>query len=177
MYYNDTQALGIQEGHWNERTCVRREGGFSLIVSNLPKALVQLAKGAIVSISKEGAKLLKSAKVYEAAAKGATTVKVEKNHALIVGDVIAKATISAIEEGESYDTLTVDALAAAVKVGDVIAESIDGVLAFNYATVPVKGTPDIAVTVQAYDIDEASLPYPINDEIKAALTSRHAFKI
>jgi hypothetical protein len=178
MYYNDSSNKEIREGNWDVRHSVSRIGGYTLLTANLPASLAYLAKGAVVSISAAGAKLLKSVKVYEAASKSATTLKIEKGSAVIVGDVIGGATVSAIASSESYDTLTVDALQAAAKVGDVLSEKVDGLtLALNEVTRPVKGTPEISVTLQAYEIEEDSLPYPVNDEIKAALTVRHAFKV
>jgi hypothetical protein len=177
MFYKDTTQKEIAEGSWDEKSCVTRQGGFTINTSNLPTSLRYIAKGAVISIAGGIANLLKSAKVAEAAAKGATAIKIEKGSAIVVGDTIAGAKVSAIAEGETYDTLSVDATSAALKIGDVIAEEISGTLGLAYSTTAVKGTPDIAVTLVAYEIDEASLPYPINDEIKEALTVRHAFKI
>jgi hypothetical protein len=177
MFYKDTAQELIAEGHWNERTAIVAEGGYSLDKSNLPADYKVLPKGAVVAVSKDSAKLIKTAKLYEAAEQGATEIKVAKNHALKVGDTLAGSEISKIEVGELYDTITIAALSEAAELGEVIAEDFEGEARLNYASIPVIGEPAISTTIQAYEIVEDSLPYAINDAIKASLTSRHAFKI
>lgn len=184
MYLHKTEPDVIVEGLWWEETCVRRQGGYDLDTTNLPTSLRWFPKGATLAFNSENGKatFVKTAKVTEAAAKSATTVKVEDKGILVVGDKIGGATISAIEVADGVATLTVDATAKALKVGDVIASfdpSKDVLLGLNYATVDLRDNdfPSVTPTLQAYEIEENSLPYPINDEIKAALGDRHQFKI
>jgi hypothetical protein len=177
MFYKDTTQSAIKEANWDEKSLVARQGGYSLINSNLPAGTREIAKGTPISISADGAQIIKTAKVYEAAAKAATSVKIEKGSLVAVGDTIAGVKVSAVEVGGAYDTLTVEALSAALKVGDVINAEISGTAALVVATVANLGTPDLAATLAVYEIEEGSLPYPINDTIKAALGALHVFKI
>lgn len=181
MFYKDSSAVVVKEGKWDEKSCIRRIGGYDVDKSNLPAGMKWLPKGAVLELTSAGkAKMVKSAVVYEAAAKDATSVKVQKGHALIVGDVLAGKAISDIDTSNaSFDTLTIAALGAAVKVGDVIVSTGTSsvILGLNYATVALDDMPSCTPTLQAYEIEEDTLPYPINASIKEALTVRHAFKL
>ena len=180
MDYKINQGSTIQEANWDEKTCVRRQGGYSIDASSLPSDLAYLPKGAVLALtSADTVSLVKTAVANVDAKAAATSLKVDKGHLLKVGDTIAGSTISAINTTNSdYDTLTVSALAADVKKGDVVADgNVDNVIGLNYATVKIDSFPTCTVTVQAYEIEEDTLPYPVNDAIKAALTSRHAWKV
>lgn len=181
MFYKDkTAAKVVKEGKWDEKSCFRRVGGYDIDKSNLPKDMEYLPKGAVLALNTENGKamLVKTATVYEAANKSAESLKVSKGHNLIVGDKVNGSTINAIAEGEDFDTLTISALGAALKV-DAVVSSVAGlpVLGLNYATVRLDDMPSCTPTLQAWEIEEDSLPFPINDEIKEALTVRHAFKM
>lgn len=179
MYYKTKNGTITAEGKWDEKTCVRRQGGFDLSKTNLPSGMTYLPKGAVLAVDANGyAVLVKTAKAYEAAEKSATTLKVHKGHALKVGDVVAGATINAIAEGADCDTLTTTALGAAVKINDVVADANGAkAVGLNYANVKIDECPSVTITVQAYEIEEDTLPYPVNEAIKTALTARHAFKL
>lgn len=180
MEYKEITPTSIQEGVWNEKTCVRRTAGFDIDKTNLPSDMKYLPKGAALALDSTGLKvvLVKTAKVTENAASGATSMKVGKNHALIVGDVIGGSAISAIAQGTDYDTLTVEALGADVNAGSVVSDANGAkTIGLNYATVKLDAYPSCTPTIQAYEIEEDTLPYPVNDEIKAALTCRHDWKI
>lgn len=180
MEYKVINPTSIQEGVWNEKTCVRRQAGFDIDKTNLPADLKYLPKGAVLALDATGLKvvLVKTAKATAEASSAATSLKVAKGHALVVGDVVAGSTISKITVGTEFDTLTVTALANAVKVGDVVADANAAkAIGLNYATVKLDDMPSCTPTIQAYEIEEDTLPYPVNDEIKAALTSRHDWRI
>lgn len=177
MYYKDTTQRVIREAVWNEGSLVARQGGYTLDKANIPADLREIAKGAPISISTDGAKLIKTAKVYAKAAKAATELQIEKGSAVVVGDTLSGVKVTAIAKGDSYDTLTVEALEDALEAGAVINSDIEGTAALNVATVANQGTPDLAATLAVYEIEEDSLPYPINDTIKAALGALHVFKI
>ena len=180
MEYREITPTSIQEGVWNEKTCVRRTAGFDIDKSNLPANMKYLPKGAVLALDSNGMKviLVKSAKATAQANSGATSLKVAKGHALIVGDIVAGSTISKIVEGEEFDTLTVSALGNAVAIGDVVADAnATKAIGLNYATVKLDDCPSCTPTIQAYEIEEGSLPYPVNAEIKEALTSRHDWRI
>lgn len=180
MYYKETLPTNIQEGNWDEKTCVRRQSGFTIDETALPSTLKWLPKGAPLALASDGkVTVCKTATVYEAAAKSATEIKVNKGHLFAVGDTIGGSAISAIDTSDSnYDKLTVAALAEKAEQGGVLDDgTASKVIGLNYATVELDGQQGCTPTVQAYEIEEDSLPYPLNDAIKTALTSRHAFKL
>lgn len=180
MFYKESFPSNIQEGKWDEKTCVRRQGGYLVDETAIPSGTKWLPKGAPMSLLASGkVAVCKTAKVYEAAAASATSLKVSKGHLFAVGDKVFGSTISAINSSNAdYDVLTISALA---KKADKDAVVDDGtaanVIGLNYATIALDGQQSCTPTIQAYEIEEDSLPYPINADIKAALTSRHAFKL
>lgn len=179
MYHNSANPTLIGEANWNERTCVRRQGGFMIDKDSLPVGMKVLPKGAVLAIDASTSKavFVKTAVAQADAASSATSLKVKKGHDLVVGDKIAGSTISAINTSNaSYDTLTVGALSASVSADDVLNSDLgDGIVGLNYAPVVIDEAPSCTVTLQAYDIDESTLPYAINAAIKSGLTSRHSF--
>lgn len=177
MFYKDSSLNVIKEAVWDEKSLVARQGGYTLDKDNIPSDLRQIAKGTPISITAGGATLIKTAKVYEAADKGATSIKIEKGSAVVTGDSLAGVKVTAVAQSDSYDTLSVEALSEALEAGDVINSEISGTAALVVATVANQGTPDLAATLAVYEIEEGSLPYPINDTVKAALGALHVFKI
>lgn len=180
MEYREINPTSIQEGVWNEKTCVRRTAGFDIDKTNLPADMKYLPKGAVLALDSTGLKvvLVKTAKATASAASGATSLKVAKGHALVVGDVVAGGTISKIAVGAEFDTLTLSAISEEVKENGVVADANGAnAIGLNYATVKLDANPSCTPTIQAYEIEEDSLPYPVNEEIKAALTSRHDWRI
>lgn len=168
----------IGEANWNERTCVRRQGGFMIDKDSLPVGMKVLPKGAVMAIDANSkAVFVKTAEAQADAASAATSLKVKKGHDLVVGDKIAGSTISAINTSNAgYDTLTVGALSASVTAGDILNSDLgNGIVGLNYAPVVIDDAPSCTITLQAYDIDEDTMPYKINAAIKSGLTSRHAF--
>lgn len=180
MIYKTTMPTDIPEGVWDEKSCVRRQSGFMVDETNLPTSMKWLPKGAPLAYLGNGkVTVCKTAKAYDAASKSATSLKVFKGHLFNVGDKVAESTISAINTSNaSYDELTVTALGAAVKANDVLDDgNASKVIGLNYATRKLDGMQSCTPTLQAYEIEEDTLPYPVNDAIKTALTCRHAFKI
>jgi hypothetical protein len=78
-------------------------------------------------------------------------------------------------------TLTVAALAASVDKDAVVttATSDSVILGFQYETIDLQDNdfPQVAVTLQAFEIEEDSLPQPINSTMKGWLGPLHQFKI
>ena len=97
----------------------------------------------------------------------------------MVGDTIAGSAISAIDSSnENFDKFTIAALAEKADKGAVLDDgNASKVVGLNYATVELDGMQSCTPTLQAYEIEEETLPYYLNDAIKTALTSRHAFKL
>ena len=183
MYMHKNMATGIKEGLWWEETCVRRQAGYDLDTSNLPATLRWFPKGAVLAFVAATGKaiLVKTAEVYENAAQNATTLKVKDNGLFAVGDTIAGSTISAVNVADGVATLTISSLGSNVTAGDVVADgnASGTLLGLNYATVDLRDNdyPSVTPTLQAYEIEEDSLPFPINATIKQGLGDRHQFKI
>lgn len=180
MFYKENLPVNIQEGVWDEKSCVRRQCGYVIDETGLPKGMEWLEKGTPLAIKDDGkVKVCKTAKVYEVAAKSATELKVYKGHLFAVNDKIAGSTISAIDSSNNdFDKLSVSALAEKADKDAVLDDGdAANVIGLNYATVHLDGMQSCTPTLQAYEIEEKTLPYPISNAIKAALTSRHAFKI
>lgn len=177
------KAQNIKEALWWEETCIRRQGGYDLDTSNLPASLRFLPKGTVLAFNSGNGKAIavKSAKVYEAASVGATTLKVEANDLLMVGDNIGGSTISAMSVEDGIATLTIGELESAIAAGTVIADnnSKGVLLGLSYDTNDLRDNdfPQVTPTLQVYEIEEDSLPYPINEDIKKGLGDRHQFKI
>lgn len=181
MFYESTKPDVLTEGKWDEESCRRRIGGYDFTKASFSTDETKwLPKGAPLALdsSTGNAVLIKTAKAAAAALAEATSLKVEKGHILAVGDVINGSTISAITAGDDYDTLTVSALGAAVAEGEVV-DTLGSkkVLGLNYASVKMRGQVTVTPTLQAYEIEEDTLPYPLSEAIKEGLTCRHAFKL
>lgn len=181
MDYQEINSNVIQEGVWDEKTCVRRMGGYDIDKTNLPSDLKYLPKGAVLGFNSTTGKVyvIKTVKVAEAALSGATTIKIAKNSLVAVGDTLDGNEITAIDKSNTdYDALTVTAISADIAKDAVLADgNAANAIGLNYATVKIDGNPTCTPTVQAYEIEEDTLPYPVNDTIKTALTCRHAFKL
>ena len=177
-FLHKTKPEDIQEAVWLEEQCLRRQGGYMLDRTNLPSSLKWLPKGATLKLSGDGkgnAIVVKTAKVAEKAEKQATTLKIASGSLFKVGDKIAGATISAIASADSVDTLTVSALANEAAEGAVVSDfdkTKDIILGLSYDTLDLRD-PESEIpctpTLQVMEVEEDSLPYPINDEIKEGI--------
>ena len=145
MEFQEKNATLIKEGKWDEKSCVRRQGGYDLDKTGLPSDLKYLPKGAALayiaatSSATAKVKLCKTAVVQDDAASAATTLKVEKGHFFKVGDSIAGKAISAIStSNDDYDSLTVAALAAALTKGTIVEDGIGSkVICWTCTTVKI----------------------------------------
>lgn len=178
MFLHKTQPTDIKEAVWWEEQCVRRQGGYDLDRSNLPASLEWLAKGVILRLTSTGkAQAVKTATVAEKAAKAATTMKIASGSLFQVGDTIAGSKITAIASANGVDTLTVEALASEAIVGAIVSDynkANDTLLGLSYDTLDLRETSaSLAVTptLQVMEIEESSLPYPVNADIKAGLNA------
>lgn len=177
-FLHKTKPEDIQEAVWLEEQCLRRQGGYMLDRTNLPSSLKWLPKGATLKLSVDGkgkAIVVKTAKVAEKAEKQATTLKIASGSLFKVGDKIAGATISAITSADGVDTLTVSALANEAAEGAVVSDfdkTKDIILGLSYDTLDLRD-PESEIpctpTLQVMEVEEDSLPYPINDEIKEGI--------
>ena len=173
-----TKPEDIKEALWLEEQCLRRQGGYDLDRTNLPATLKFVAKGTILRFVTGGkAQVVKTAKAVEKADKAATTLKVASGSLFQIGDKIAGATISAIASNAGVDTLTVSPLDNAVAANAIVSDydkTKDVLLGFSYDTLDIRDSDSsIAATptLQVMEVEEDSLPYPINDEIKAGINA------
>ena len=175
-FMHRTKPEDIKEALWLEEQCLSRQGGYDLDLTNLPATLKWVAKGTVLRLVTGGkAQVVKTAKVTEKASKSATTLKIASGSLFKVGDKIAGATISAITSSDGVDTLTVSALANEVAANAIVSDydkTKDVLLGFSYDTLDVRDQDSsIAATptLQVMEVEEDSLPYPINDEIKEGI--------
>lgn len=175
-FLHRTKSEDIKEALWLEEQCLRRQGGYDLDRTNLPASLKFVAKGTVLRLVTGGkAQVVKTAKATERAEESATTLKIASGSLFEVGDKIAGATISAIDSSDGVDTLTVSALDNAVEANAIVSDydkSKDVLLGFSYDTLDVRDQDSsIAATptLQVMEVEEDSLPYPINDEIKEGI--------
>lgn len=173
-----TKPEDIKEALWLEEQCLRRQGGYDLDRTNLPATLKFVAKGTILRFVTGGkAQVVKTAKAVEKADKTAITLKVASGSLFQIGDKIAGATISAIASNDGVDTLTVSPLDNAVAANAIVSDydkTKDVLLGFSYDTLDIRDSDSsIAATptLQVMEVEEDSLPYPINDEIKAGINA------
>lgn len=171
-----TKPEDIKEALWLEEQCLRRQGGYNLDRKNLPATLKFVAKGTVLRLVTGGeAQVVKTAKAVEGAEMSATTLKIASGSLFKVGDKIAGATISAIVSNDGVDTLTVSELGNAVAANEIVSDydkTKDVLLGFSYDTLDVRDQDSsIAATptLQVMEVEEDSLPYPINDEIKEGI--------
>lgn len=194
MQFKVSQMQPTDKILWPEESVYKATGGLYLDTSNLKEGTGFLEKGAPIAadFTARVAKLVKTAKVVEAAVDGAKTYKVGKNHHFKVGNIVAvtkgaKAhTITAIDtSNESYDSLTLDVSIDAVAIGDVLFESsAAGTSAAVEANVPngllihlaaLEATRAVNVGLRVYEIQEANLPYALSAYNKEALGDRFLF--
>ena len=173
-----TKPEDIKEALWLEEQCLRRQGGYDLDRANLPATLKFVAKGTVLRLVTGGkAQVVKTAKAVEKADKAATTLKIASGSLFQVGDKIAGATISAIASADGVDTLTVSALDNAVAANAIVSDydkTKDVLLGFSYDTLDVRDQESsIAATptLQVMEVEEDSLPYPINEDIKLGINA------
>ena len=177
-FMHRTKPEDIKEALWLEEQCLRRQGGYDLDRTNLPATLKWVAKGTVLRLVTGGkAQVVKTAKVTEKASKSATTLKIVSGSLFQVGDKIAGATISAITSSDGVDTLTVSALANEVAVNAIVSDydkTKDVLLGFSYDTLDIRDKEaSIAATptLQVMEVEEDSLPYPINEDIKLGINA------
>lgn len=181
-FLHKTKPESIKEAVWLEEQCLRRQGGYDLDRTNLPSTLKWLAKGTVFKLSATGGKAVavKTAKVTEVAPKAATTLKIASGSLFKVGDTVAGLTITKIESDAStgIDTLTgTGGVTEGAAKGDVLSDydkSKDTLLGFSYDTLDLRD-PDSSIpvtpTLQVMEVEEDSLPYPINKDIKDGLNA------
>lgn len=178
MYLKKTVPTDIKEGSWWEEQCIVRQGGYDLDQSNLPDNLKWLPKGAVVKLGTGGkAVVVKTAKVTEKATSGTKSVKLAAGSLYKEGDTIGGKKIASIARTATLDTVTLStALDTDIEANTVISDydkSKDVLLGFTYATKELDkdASQQVEPTLRVMEVEEVTLPYPINDDIKAGLNA------
>lgn len=133
---------------------------------------------------------LKTARVFEAAAENATSIKVAKNHLFAVGDFVtaggdlqgASDQITAIDKSNpGHDVITLAATIGAAVKGSVLVQAKDKQAA-GAATLPNDG--EVVITMNKVDltvanqqsgllvrgtVNESCMPFPIDKGIKSMM--------
>jgi len=179
MYRKETTLEQIPQAVWDVESTVRCVAGANLDTSSMPDGSKRVLKGTPLMFDKTTgeAKVVKTAKVVAAADAEATSLSVAKGSIFKVGDTIAGSKITAIDSSaEDKDVLTVEALSEAV-AKDTVVDDGNGksVVGMNYATAKMEDFIFFFKQKTAYEIQEDTLPYPLSDDIKTALTCRHHF--
>lgn len=178
MYLKKTVPTDIKEGSWWEEQCIVRQGGYDLDQSNLPADLKWLPKGTVVKLGTGGkAIVVKTAKVTEKASTSTKTVKLAPGSLFKEGDTIGGKKIASIARTATLDTVTLSAaLDADINANDIVTDydkAKDVLLGFTYATKELDkdASQQVEPTLRVMEVEEASLPYPINADIKAGLNA------
>lgn len=176
MFLKKTKPTEIKEAAWWEEHCIRRQGGYNFDASNLGASVKWIAKGTPLKLTADGnAAIVKTAEVTEDAASGATTLKVASGSLFKVGDTVAGVAITAVTAGDGVDTLTVEATKAKITKGTVVSDFTKGdtVLGLSYDTFEIDADAQqmATPTLQVLEVEKSSLPYPLNDDIVAAINA------
>lgn len=178
MYLKKTVPTDIKEGSWWEEQCIVRQGGYDLDQSNLPPDLKWLPKGTVVKLGTGGKAIaVKTAKVTEKATSSTKTVKLAPGSLFKEGDTIGGKKIASIAKTATLDTVTLSAaLDADINANDVVTDynkESDILLGFTYATKELDkdASQQVEPTLRVMEVEEASLPYPINADIKDGLNA------
>lgn len=178
MYLKKTVPTNIKEALWWEEECVRRQGGYDLDQTGLPATAKWLPKGTVVKLGTNGkAVVVKSAKVTEKANSGTKILKLAGGSLFKEGDTIGGKKIASIERTATLDTVTLSGtLESDIEAETVVTDynkDTDVLLGFTYATKELD--PDasqmVEPTLQVMEVEENTLPYPINADIKAGLNA------
>lgn len=187
MEYNVTQPGKVRKEIWNEKTVHVLSGGFNIVGFLSFAALGFLPKGIPLFLDHT----LRTATPIKGAvltlALGATdeTAQVKKGHVFAVGDFIGNATKAVTIEGintsnAAYDVITLSEAIGAVSVGGTLfsateegAAKVLKATALNYADVKWKvSKAACSAVIQAYEVRNSLLPYPLTATQISELTSR-----
>ncbi len=123
MKFERTTLAGSIPVFQHDKAFHLAQGGFNLVTTGLAAGTV-VPSGTVLGYDEANrtATIIKGATVVENVAADGVSIKVDKNHILVVGDVIAAtadaAAITAIDKtNENYDTITVDATLGAITAG------------------------------------------------------------
>lgn len=165
----------------------RSQGGFNLETTELPAGShLPVLAPLHIDFANRNASLVNRLKVVEAAAKGATSIKVQKNSFAKAGTyAVSESNIITVSEvdttNEAYDVLTVTATTADIALGAVLYESdaagkaVNTANALNYARTKVETGATVTALFRAYEIQEKELYIPVTEADKTSLTSRFMF--
>lgn len=191
MEYSFTAPQKRAKELWQEKTVHVLSGGFNIVGFENFAALGYLPKGIALSVNHAArtATPIKGAQVFEAVAADGTAVKVKKTTPgllFIAGDPIgtaaASTTVASVDKSNAaYDVINLTAAVGALSVGTNLFTVLAGggagktlkTTGLCYADVKYKaGKQNCDVVIQAYEVMNAYLPYPLTDTQKTELTGR-----
>lgn len=176
----DVQSL------WKKRGAYKLDTTGLAVGSTLPRfAPVQ------ADLAKRTCVLVRNVKVVEDASETATEIKVAKHSLVFEGMTLGTgkkgASVKSVDKSAAgYDTVTLTAaLGEAVKAGQVLfeASATGGTKPKNTANFVIYestkvdgGITLVALTMRAYEVQEAKLALPFSEADKGGLTSRFQFE-
>jgi len=175
---------------WQEKTVHVLSGGFNIKNFDAFAVLGYLPKGIPLSLNFDTreATPIKGAIVYEAAGSGATAIKVKKQTPgllFVAGDIIGNATqtttVASVDKSNvAYDVINLNAAIGALSVDSALLSGSEvGVgkilkaTGLSYADVTYKtGKTGVDCIIQAYEVKNKFLPYPLTTTQISEITSR-----
>jgi len=198
----DDNAFEVERELYAVDSGYRSQGGFNLDIEGLPAgAHVPVLCPLQIDFANRKAYVVNNLKVVEAAASGATSIKIQKGSFAKAGkfalsDEVVVTVTKVDTSNEAYDVLTVSATSAEIPVGSVLYEceteevttgegqdavtstavtAVHTANALNYARTKVETGATVTALFRAYEIKEAELYIPVSAADKAGLTSRFMF--
>lgn len=198
----DDNAFEVERELYAVDSGYRSQGGFNLDIEGLPAGgHVPVLCPLYIDFVNRKAYVVNNLKVVEAAASGATSIKIQKGSFAKAGkfalsDSVVVTVTKVDTSNEAFDKLTVSAISADVPAGSVLYEcateevtegegqeatvktvvtAVHTANALNYARTTIETGATITALYRAYEIKEADLYIPVTEADKASLTSRFMF--
>lgn len=192
MKYEVTAPGQVTKEIWQEISVRRLSGGFNILVTAALASFGWLKKGTPIAIdfATRNATPIFTSKLTANAAADATAFQVAKGSLFSQGDFIGtktkSVTVTTVDKSNpSYDVINTDAAIGALASGAVLTRAtatgstnklVTGdIVCLNYADVKIDGQVACSGVIQAWEVKQSLLPYPLTDDIKTALTSRFIF--
>jgi hypothetical protein len=182
MDYKSTTQKGSSYIHiWDVSSVKTYDGGFLLDKSNLPDGLKQLPRAAFLKVDLEErtAKVVKTVSLFEAIAAASVEAKIKKGSLLKKNDIIGAGskfvTVGDIDTSNAeYDSFAIEAGSLGELEINSTLQSFDfgkvvNPSGFNYTDVKIDAQPSVTVVFAVDGVVAERLPFPVTDEIEAAL--------
>lgn len=185
----DLTPIEVEKEALRFETVYRLSGGFNLEDDKLVEgSFLPSACPLCVDFVTRRAKAVKNVRVSEDVAADALVIKIAKGSLAYVGMFLGNGTkgttVSSIDKTNvNYDSLTVTALGATAKAGEVLfeASAAGGTTVkhkanlLNYARTKVEAGATVTAIGQVFEIKETKLSTPISEKDKESLGDRFMF--